>query len=56
MNTGIVAALRGGAAEYTKMASGAAGDNEGRYKSGAAAVKKADAALKKALKSLGQSA
>jgi hypothetical protein len=56
LNSAIVAALRDGAAGYTKIASGAAGDNAGRYKSGATAVKKADRALQKALKSLGQSA
>jgi hypothetical protein len=55
-NTAIVAALRDGAAGYTQMASGAAGDNSGRYKAGAKKVKKADAALAKALKSLGQGA
>jgi hypothetical protein len=55
-NAAIIAALRQGAAGYTQMASGAAGNNAGRYRSGAANVKKADAALQKALKSLGQSA
>ena len=55
-NAAIVAALRQGAAGYTQMASGAAGNNAGRYKTGGATVKKADAALQKALKSLTQSA
>ena len=55
-NTAIVAALRRGAAGYAQMASGASNNNAGRYKTGAATVKKADAALQKALKSLAQSA
>jgi hypothetical protein len=54
-NTAIVAALRQGAAGYTQMASGAAGGDTGRYKAGAAQVKKADAALQKALKALSAS-
>src|SRR4051794_20398757 len=53
-NTAIIAALRAGAAGYTAMASAVASNNPGRYKSGEAAVKKADAALQKALKSLNQ--
>src|SRR4051794_16670611 len=54
-NTAIIAALRAGAAGYTAMAAGAAGNDAGRYKSGQNAVKKADAALQKALKALNQS-
>jgi hypothetical protein len=53
-NTAIVASLRAGAAGYTAMAAGAAGNDPGRYKSGQNAVKKADAALQKALKALNQ--
>jgi hypothetical protein len=53
-NTAIIAALRAGAAGYTAMAAGAAGNDPGRYTSGEKAVKKADAALQKALKALNQ--
>jgi hypothetical protein len=53
-NAAIVAALRQGQAGYTQMAAGAAAADSGRYKAGAAAVKKADAALQKALQSLGK--
>jgi hypothetical protein len=55
-NTAIIAALRRGAVGYTLMAAGAAGNNPDRYKSGEANVKKADAALAKALKALNSSA
>ena len=54
-NTAIIAALRAGAAGYTTMASAVSSNNPGRYKSGETAVKKADAALQKALKALSQS-
>jgi hypothetical protein len=53
-NSAIVAALRSGAAGYTAMAAGAAKGDTGAYKSGAATVTKADAALQKALQALGQ--
>jgi serine/threonine-protein kinase len=53
-NGAIVAALRGGAGGYTDMAAGAANGKTAAYKSGAAAVKKADGALQKALQALGQ--
>jgi hypothetical protein len=55
INTAVLAALRQGAAGYSQMASGAAGNNSGRYKSGASEVKKADKALQQALKALSQS-
>jgi serine/threonine-protein kinase len=55
-NTAIIAALRQGAAGYTLMASGASSNDPGRYKSGETSVKKADAALAKALKALNSSA
>jgi hypothetical protein len=55
-NTAIIAALRQGAAGYGQMAAGASGGNAGRYRTGAATVKRADAALQKALKALSQSA
>ena len=55
-NTAIIAALRQGASGYGQMAAGAAGNDSGKYKSGSAQVKKADAALQKALKDLSQSA
>jgi hypothetical protein len=55
-NTAILAALRQGAAGYGQMAAGAASASTGRYAAGAATVKKADAALQKALKALSQSA
>jgi hypothetical protein len=53
-NGAIVAALRGGASGYAAMAAGAAQGNTGAYKTGAAAVKKADGALQKALQALSQ--
>jgi serine/threonine-protein kinase len=53
-NTAILAALRQGTGGYTAMAAGVSANDPGRYKSGAATVKKADAALAKALKSLSQ--
>jgi hypothetical protein len=56
VNTALIAALRQGAAGYTQMAAGAANNNAGRYQTGVATVKKADAALQKALKALSQSA
>jgi hypothetical protein len=37
------------------MAAGSASNNSGRYKGGVSQVKKADKALQKALKALGQS-
>jgi serine/threonine-protein kinase len=55
-NTAIIAALRQGATGYTVMAAGVTANVPGRYKSGASTVKKADAALQKALKALSQSA
>jgi hypothetical protein len=53
-NVAIVSALRRGQSGYSAMAAGAAGGNSGAYKTGAAAVKKADGALAKALQALGQ--
>jgi hypothetical protein len=55
INTAILAALRQGAAGYTQMAAGAGGNNSAKYKGGQSEVKKADQALQKALKALGQS-
>jgi hypothetical protein len=48
----ILAALRDGQKGYTTMAAGAAADNKSRYRQGTSQVKKADAALEKALKQL----
>jgi hypothetical protein len=51
-NTAIVAALRRGQSAYGAMAAGAANGNRGAYITGTKAVKKADAALQKALQGL----
>jgi hypothetical protein len=48
----ILAALRDGQKGYLTIASGAAGEDAGEYRSGERQVKKADAALEKALKQL----
>jgi hypothetical protein len=53
-NTAIVAALRRGQSGYGAMAAAAAGGDRGGYLTGTRAVKQADAALAKALQSLGQ--
>jgi hypothetical protein len=53
-NVAIVSAMRQAQSGYSAMAAGAAGGNTGAYKTGTAAVKKADAALAKALQGLGQ--
>jgi hypothetical protein len=48
----ILAALRAGQKGYLTVAAGAASGSGGRYKAGARQVKKADAALQKALRQL----
>jgi hypothetical protein len=55
INTAILAALHQGAAGYTQMAAGSAGNNSSRYKGGQSQVKKADKLLQKSLKALDQS-
>jgi hypothetical protein len=55
LNTAILAALRQGAAGYTQVAAGAAGNSAAKYKGGQSEVKKGDSALQKALKALDQS-
>jgi hypothetical protein len=55
INSAILAALRQGAAGYTQMAAGSAGNSPSKYKGGQSEVKKGDTALQKALKALDQS-
>ncbi len=56
VNTSVLLALRQGTAGYTAMATGAGSGDAAGYKRGAATVKKADAALAKALTALNQQA